>query len=130
MGLDMYLCGDVYIGVYDANRNCKPLPCLESERYRLGYSRKHTNLHGFIVRTFAGGIDDCREIPLSEADIQKIMDAVRARVLPFTQGFFFGASEGTPEEMAEDLEIFQRALNWLRAADEPFWRSVIYQASW
>ena len=130
MGLDIYLHGDVYIGAYDADFKCKPLPCLESERYRLGYWRKHPNLHGYIVRTFAGGIDDCREIPLSEADIRKIMDAIRARQLPVTQGFFFGASQGTPEEMAEDLAIFQRALDWLRTPKEGLWRSVTYQASW
>jgi hypothetical protein len=130
MGLDMYLRGDIYIGAFDANYTPKPLPCLESESYRLGYWRKHPNLHGYIVRTFASGKDECQEIPLSEADIVKIMDAIRAEELPFTKGFFFGASEGTPEEMAEDLDIFQRALDWMRTEKKGFFRSVIYQASW
>lgn len=103
MGLDMYLNGERYLGAFTPSYEQKPLPCLESEKHRLGYWRKHPNLHGYIVETFA---------------------------LPHTVGFFFGQSEGDAEERREDIAIFQRALDWVRAKEDHVRRWVTYRASW
>lgn len=129
MGLDMYLTGDRYIHYMD-----KRTPTIrergekKGELFELGYWRKHPNLHGYIVQTFADGKDECQKIDLSADDMRKIIAAVEAEELPETTGFFFGKSDGS--EKAEDLTIFREALAWLEAPDEEAWRSVYYQASW
>ena len=125
MGLDMYLIGERYFMKPDRRRGE-----LQSERYDLGYWRKHPNLHGFIVQTFAGGVDECQEIGLGDEDIRTIIDAVRDRQLPTTIGFFFGDSDNSDEQMAGDTQILSEALKWLEAEEPNVWKSVIYRASW
>jgi len=43
------------------------------EIYELVYWRKHPDLHGFIVTTFADGVDNCQQIWLSDNDIETII---------------------------------------------------------
>ena len=131
MGLDMYLEGEKYL----FNDRENPQNDLREDGYevrskilRLGYWRKNPNLHGYIVNTFAGGIDNCQAIDLGDADIEKIIDAVARDDLPHTEGFFFGASDGTEKD--EDLKIFTAALAWLRAPEQGVFKSIRYQASW
>jgi len=100
----------------------------KAELYDLGYWRKHPNLHGYIVQTFAGGDDSCQQIHLSADDLRKIIAAVKAKDLPHTTGFFFGESDGT--EWREDVSIFTNAVDWLTTEEPNQWRSVYYQASW
>lgn len=123
MGLDMYLTGERVFRERHDNR-----PYRQSERFALAYWRKHPDLHGFIVQTFARGQDDCEEIGLDASDLQRIIDAVQRRQLPHTTGFFFGASDGS--EQARDLILLTDALDWLTAEDPAASRSVIYRASW
>lgn len=123
MGLDMYLIGEVFF--CGARTRGEP----KGEYYHLGYWRKHPNLHGYIVRHFADNEDKCQRIELTADDIRQIIDAVKARLLPQTTGFFFGKSDGS--EYESDLEILTAALAWLEAEVPPMqWRSVYYQASW
>lgn len=131
MGLDMYLDGDKYLALNFDNPENTPTEDgyrLTNRTLRLGYWRKHPNLHGYIVNTFADGIDQCQRIDLSENDIEKIIDAVARDDLPHTQGFFFGASDGSERE--ETLRIFRDALQWLRTPESNVFRSIYYQASW
>ncbi len=128
MGLDMYLRGERFLPT-EIKDNDSGFP-KTSETYRLGYWRKHPNLHGFIVKTFADGDDDCRPVELDKDAILAIMEAIQGRQLPHTTGFFFGQSECTDEEMQEDLAIFRRALAWLEADEPDVWKFVTYQASW
>ncbi len=131
MGLDMYLVGKKYFyrDFQNPEKNLVEDGFVVREKtLRLGYWRKHPNLHGFIVKTFCNGVDDCREIDLSEADIQTIMQAVRDKSLPHTTGFFFGHSDGTEDE--ETLAIFDRALKWVGEKKDGEIRSVAYEASW
>ncbi len=156
MGLDMYLRGKTFLWRdwrNDENNERRDSFRVTDVTIDLGYWRKHPDLHGYIVRTFAGGVDECQEIPLSADDLRKIIAAIKAKQLPHTEGFFFGASDGS--EDAESIEIFERALAWLEAATppkhpepEPFAggtavlikpedfvgakesRDVIYRASW
>jgi hypothetical protein len=124
MGLDMYLTGDRYF------MGPRTRGQLKAERYDLGYWRKHPNLHGFIVQTFADGEDDCRPIDLDAAHIKHIIHAITHRQLPETTGFFFGESEDTDEQIAHDVAIFEEALKWLSIEEPGVWRTVMYQASW
>ena len=94
----------------------------------LGYWRKHPNLHGYIVETFAKGVDECQQIDLNEADLKKIIEAITSESLPHTEGFFFGASDGS--EKNDDVLTLQKALVWLAAEEKGVTRSVFYRASW
>lgn len=130
MGLDMYLIGDDYIP------QCSEKPDdahiengyqLRSKTFNLGYWRKHPDLHGYIVDSFADGIDDCKPIYLSAERMQQIITAIKNDELPRTEGFFFGESTNDSEQKQDAVEIFEKAIKWIEA--DP-WRSVEYQASW
>lgn len=147
MGLDMYLEGRKY-----HTQNWKhPEKDVTEDGFRLkekilelGYWRKEPNLHGYIVKTFADGKDECQDIELCVEDLQKIREAVRNRQLIETHGFFFGASadpnSDDPEERkwAEEfesntIEIFDKAIAWVNARneeDKTIMRWVVYRASW
>lgn len=127
MGLDMYLEGDNFY-LYDHPRR-KSSPPIKREVAELGYWRKHPNLHGYIVNTFAEGLDECQNIDLSKEDMQQIIEAIRKRELPHTSGFFFGESEDSDEQIAHDVAIFETAIEWLEEKTDA-WRSVNYRASW
>lgn len=121
MGLDMYLTGRLFHWSCYPNRdderreNGKKVKSIDVE---LGYWRKHPNLHGFIVQTFANGVDNCEEIELSADNLRLILKAVKAKRLPKTEGFFFGSSDGSQEEIANDLEVLNGALDWLAEGDK------------
>ena len=123
MGLDMYLTGEHRF----LNDGCDPRQ-VASERRQLGYWRKHPNLHGFIVREFADGVDDCQELHLTSKHIRTILRAIEQDQLPSTTGFFFGHSDG--REKPHDRMVFTTALRWLETTDEVARRRVFYQASW
>ena len=138
MGLDMNLNGSKYLyedfkepennRMEDGYRIC-------GVEVRLGYWRKHPDLHGFITREFADDIDNCQEIPLQLRDLQACIDAVQMGELPRTEGFFFGDSRANgwldPEGAGETLRMLQGAVQWLEGAQKgKEARSVIYQASW
>ena len=107
----------------------------------MGYWRKHANLHGYIVDTFADGIDECQRIPLDEDDLKQIIEALEHDDIydePVT-GFFFGRSYfpgekdeyGSYEEQKiRDIDVFTKALHWIRNNPSDEMRSVYYQASW
>jgi hypothetical protein len=124
MGLDMYLTGERYFLKIHQRGEVK------AERYELGYWRKHPNLHGCIVETFAGGEDDCRPIALGTDELKTIIKAIKNRELPETTGVFFGASDDSDEQIAEDVNILEDAIRWREADDADAWRSIYYQASW
>ena len=131
MGLDMYLQGEKYFWRDPANPNSIPREDgydVQSNILRLGYWRKHPNLHGYIVNTFAGGVDNCQPIELDEDAIRQIVSAVNSNGLPHTEGFFFGASDGSEKE--EDLRILSAALDWLERTEPGVFKSITYQASW
>lgn len=139
MGLDMYLEGKKYLwknyDVPDAQPKEDGFD-LKEKVLRLGYWRKHPNLHGFIVNKFAGGKDECQEIELSIADLQKVINAVEAKELPETSGFFFGKSYGdsvteNDELDRQTIETIQNAIKWLHDVPKGVEsRSVVYQSSW
>ena len=129
MGLDMYLTGEKFIMTADGMNPQEDGFRLRSKTLELGYWRKHPNLHGYIVQTFAGGEDECQTIDLSD-HIRTIIAAVQARDLPDTTGFFFGVSDSSPERLEEDIAIFENALAWLETDESGVVRFIKYRASW
>jgi len=155
MGLDMYLYGDKSVSsTFDKDPVMEDGFVLGSKILDIGYWRKHANLHGYIVDTFADGKDECQKIHLYEEELTKIIETLENDELyndGEVTGFFFGRSYfpgekdeyGSYEEQKErDLKIFRSALVWLMKAAKasgtfgeddyksPEWRSVYYQASW
>lgn len=133
MGLDMNLYGRKSLWTHDEKHTRKeddfPIGAMELD---LGYWRKHPDLHGYIVREFAGGEDECQKIPLEPEHLEQIAQAVRAKELPHTTGFFFGSSEYWAAETEEVAKVFDRAHAWLMTLDpdRESYREVYYQASW
>lgn len=135
MGLDMYLEGRTFNWSHGANGAERPKrDGFEVKRIilELAYWRKHPNLHGYIVKNFAEGKDDCQDIFLSPENIE---DTIRAAVegrLPKTEGFFFGSSEGYPTK--ETIDPFKKALAWVNDKEAKKQlnetRDVVYRASW
>lgn len=130
MGLDMYLEGEKYLwhGRGDTPEIREDGYRLTTKTLLLGYWRKHPNLHGYIVNNFADGVDNCERIFLENTDIEKIIEAVARDDLPHTEGFFFGASDGTEKE--QDLYTLRAALDWVRTKEDMVHRSIYYRASW
>lgn len=133
MGLDMYLTGEKYLVRF----NQQPEDLLFEDGFRvknkdldLGYWRKHPDLHGFIIQTFADGLDECQRIELSREDLEKTISAIEKDLLPKTYGFFFGESENGTEQKRDAISIFKAAIEWLSIEEEGSWKSVCYQASW
>lgn len=116
MGLDMYLHGEKYL--WDDNRKEDDFE-IEKIFVKLGYWRKHPDLHGYIVQTFADGKDECQEIPLEAEQLRMIINAVKNKKLPPTKGFFFGSSDNGNRQIAKDVEIFEKAIKWLERGDQP-----------
>lgn len=119
MGLDMYLTGRMFHWHCYPNRQDerreggKKVKSIDVE---LGYWRKHPDLHGFIVQTFADGVDNCQEIDLSADNLRLILKAVKANSLPKTSGFFFG--ESRDQDRVESIKILEAALDWLAESDK------------
>ena len=127
MGLDMYLNGNAYFhGLTDDQLKTQPT----EQIFRLGYWRKHPDLHGYIVQQFTNGEDNCQEIELAVGDMFDIINAIQNDRLPKTAGFFFGESANDAEQKAQAIEIFGNAIDWLLVDDKNTWRSVHYRASW
>ena len=151
MGLDMNLYGEKSVSSrWDNDPVMEDGFVVGNKTLDIAYWRKHANLHGFIVQTFADGKDECQRINLDQDDIEKIIEALENDALyedGEVTGFFFGRSEfpGDPhynDQKMADLAIFRSALEWIKNAapasgtfgEDDYkwaeWRSVYYQASW
>lgn len=131
MGLDMFLTGEKFLWgdwKHPENNPVEDGFKITKRILELGYWRKHPDLHGFIVETFAEGKDDCQDIWLSEENLQTILEAVKQDKLPHTEGFFFGQS--TEEDKQPTIEILENAIKWARGKEKNISRSVYYRASW
>jgi hypothetical protein len=142
MGLDQYLSGRKFMTFENVIKDDEG-NVIEEIVVKLGYWRKHSDLHGYIVETFGPrdhedkAVDDCREIELSIEDLHQLLEAVKKpkKNLPKTTGFFFGESAHDKDQIKEDIAIFTKAIGFLEAGavlgdSNKVWRSVIYRASW
>jgi len=77
----------------------------------LGYWRKHADLHGYIINTFADGVDECQKIELSEDDLDKIIKAIKNDELEKDHsGFFFGNSKAFGYYDKEEKDLSKETL--------------------
>lgn len=135
MGLDMYLSGKRFF-TYDREVKDDEGYVISEIIVKLGYWRKHANLHGYIVTKFAEGKDDCQEIDLDLDALKHLLEVVKTPTeMPRTDGFFFGASDNDADQIKEDTETFAKAIAFLTSPaitgnDKGVWRSVSYRASW
>ena len=137
MGLDMYLVGEVWVSHNDKEAGLFAVidgyP-VQRHELDLGSWRKHRHLHGYIVTTFAEGVDMCQKIELSAENCRQIAKALRAEDLPHTEGFFFG-NESRDEvdrlEKEAHAVTFEKAADWKDSKGKKDWKhSIHYQASW
>ncbi|QOZ38463.1 phosphoglycerate kinase [Bradyrhizobium sp. CCBAU 53421] len=119
MGLDMY--------AYALNRTPeKPVDFKADDAVEIHYWRKHPNLHGWMERRYRekGGAEldfNCVNVQLTSADLDALADAIRSLSLPPTNGFFFGASDGS--EIDDDLQFVAKAREALAAGLTVFYSS-------
>ena len=137
MGLDMNLYGRKMLNYNRYSDKAAPLSedgfPVSDIILEMGYWRKHPDLHGYIVETFAEGVDECQEIELTVEDLRMIAAAIRANKLPHTEGFFFGDSSWHIGKEEEYATIFEKAAEWKSAnidRNKEFYRVVYYRASW
>ncbi|MEW5423903.1 phosphoglycerate kinase [Amorphus sp. 3PC139-8] len=90
------------------------------------YWRKHPNLHGWMERLYSekGGaspVFNCVNVQLTAADIDRLEADIKAGALPHTEGFFFGASNGSETE--GDLTFVAKARELIEAGATVFYTS-------
>lgn len=151
MGLDMYLFAEKHADNYGFSSDerqriyqavsdvvgitpCDDAPIL-TVSVCIGYWRKVSAIHAWIVKHCADGVDDCQRIRMDPEDFQELLDACRdvlaapskaEELLPPQQGFFFGSTiidEWYLRGLAHTVEILEKALS---LDDVTFF----YQASW
>ena len=93
----------------------------------LHYWRKHPNLHGWMGELYdaKGGKKadfNCVGVVLESDDLDDLETAIRKNQLPETQGFFFGASDGS--EIEDDLSFVAKARAAIREG------KTVYYTSW
>lgn len=99
----------------------------DSDPQKLHSWRKHPNLHGWMERLYyeKGGAEEvfnCAIVELTSADLDRLEQAIRARTLPETAGFFFGVSDGS--EIEDDLRFIAKAREAIAAG------LAVYYDSW
>jgi hypothetical protein len=148
MGLDMYLRGEHYNSEHSRDGDISRSKLddkydISEYKVDLGYWRKHADLHGYIVETFAEGSDNCQKIELDENDLDKIIMAIREdKLVKDHSGFFFGNSTEfgyyKGEEKDYAISCFQKAKDFIKEGQKQYEkyklfiqpRSVYYRASW
>ena len=129
MGLDMYAYKTKFKPSKEVDFRDE-LQEAEAQLEDLHYWRKHPNLHGWMEDLYneKGGEDEfnCRPVQLTKEDLQRLASALLETEpdLPETDGFFFGQSEGSEEEVRDDLEFVKKAN---QAIDEGY---TVYYDSW
>lgn len=161
MGLDMYLYAKHYdsISRWDKDKNKDgfyPPELAElgndifnsnfmskETSYQIGYWRKANAIHKYFVDNCADGIDDCREVRVSEDALEDLLglckevleDHDKAKeLLPSTSGFFFGSTD-YDEWYFQDIEytknLLEKVLAFLKEqAEKHNYYDISYQASW
>lgn len=112
----------------------------------VAYWRKANAIHGWFVRSFANGEDDCREMVVPREGLESLLYvceglladrnvAVAEGELPPTAGFFFGSHE-VDDGYWQDLEVTVSQLksilnDWFpRSEEHRVYVEFLYQASW
>lgn len=100
MGLDMYLYKKTYVKNWEHMKpeektdviirvGGKPHPFIKSERIseiqeEIGYWRKANAIHDWMVHNVANGVDDCKEVYVSDKKLRELLDICRRVVADST----------------------------------------------
>ena len=112
-------------------------------KYQIGYWRKANAVHKFFVDNCAEGVDDCREMYVSEETLSDLLDKCNeiladhdkaSEILPTENGFFFGSTD-YDEWYFQDIEytknLIEKVLKFINEqAEKKNYYSVYYGASW
>lgn len=114
MGLDMYAYSSMVKPVKEVGAIFEGIGGEDdTESSEFFYWRKHPNLHGWmeaLYRKKGGHLEfNCQPVVLTEKDLDRLEEAIKAGELPDTNGFFFGESEGDEDEVNQDLEFIKEA---------------------
>jgi len=103
MGLDQY----AYKVKRDYNREAKTETITKVE---IAYWRKHNALEGYMCDLFhskgGDGEFNCRTLPLSNDDLDKLEETINNKGLPETDGFFFGSDTSKDEDCISLDKLF------------------------
>ena len=92
------------------------------------YWRKHPNLHAWMKNLYEakGGKEDfnCDNVELTKKDLASLKKAIKEGDLPHTDGFFFGVSLRTEDEVEQDLKFIKEAEKAIKEGYR------IYYSSW
>ena len=123
MGLDMF-------AIRTAETFDSPTPTQEltGEVTHFHGWRKHPDLHGWMEQLYyeKGGQEEsfnCTPVVLTSEDLDRLENAVKHGLLPPTQGFFFGQSDGSEKE--DDLDFIAKARAAIAEGD-----TVLYDSWW
>ena len=123
MGLDMYLTRAT-----DTSKD-------------LAYWRKANQIHGYIVDTFAKGVDECQPIAVHRTELLGLVQLCESlleskdekkalEVLPPKSGFFFGPVEVDEwywHGLETTVQMLTETINFEDETEDDYF---IYQASW
>lgn len=121
MGLDMY-------AYTTAEKPDKAVDFETEQQCELHYWRKHPDLHGWMERLYRakrGGAEsfNCVPVALTPPDLDRLEADVEGGRLPYTDGFFFGESDGS--ERSDDLAFIAKARAAIQAG-----LTVLYTSWW
>lgn len=131
MGLDMDLVGVREVpGVED-----KAAPQRRPRQFATW--RKHWGLHAYVVKQFAGGMDEYDKhhfltVKLAADDLRRIIAAIETGEVwpqPKPVGYDHALARKYGVEITPDIDAFRDALAWLEALDEGATRTVYYGAN-
>jgi hypothetical protein len=157
----MYLYRREYISGWDWNDNPKEMKlysdileytgaekCVASPHAQVeicvAYWRKANAIHGYFVKEYGGGVDECQSIYVTKQDLMnlrlacnnvlmapagvKMEDVASDYNLSPTPGFFFGSYEMDDWYM-EDLRLTMKQIDIVLATSGEY-SDFIYRASW
>lgn len=139
MGLDMYMVkakkGHDVEKLYRDFNNLKVKD--------IAYWRKANAVHNWIIQNVAKGVDDCKPVLMTKADVEKLFEVTNAAhnamtngentadlLLPTKEGFFFGSTaydEWYVTALEQTLEQLNTILNGLVDFET---EDLYYIASW
>jgi hypothetical protein len=136
MGLDMYAYSS---NVKDVECEVNPEKEIEEQTNELAYWRKHNRLHGWFQNKWenkVAGMDiehpfNCVRLYLSRSDLEELEFDLKGKLLPATDGFFFGSdsyedeAREQQEQLAYDMEFVAQAKKELEEG-----RHVYYTSWW
>ena len=136
MGLDMYAYSS---NVKDVECEVNPEKEIEEQTNELAYWRKHNRLHGWFQNKWekkVAGMDteqpfNCVRLYLSRSDLEELEFDLKGKLLPATDGFFFGSdsyedeAKLQQEQLAYDMEFVAQAKKELEEG-----RHVYYTSWW